>query len=43
MVRSSRMFTRPAMISFVGKVDYDILLPKIFLQPYDIRRKQIWK
>ena len=40
MVRSSRMFTRPAMISFVGKIDYDILLPKIFIQPYDIRGKQ---
>ena len=41
MVRSSRTFTRPAMILFVGKIDYDILLPKIFIQPYDIRGKQI--
>ena len=41
MVRSSRTFTRPAMISFVGKIDHDILLTKIFIQPYDIRGKQI--
>ena len=33
MVRSSRTFTRPAMISFVGKIDYDIPLPKTFIQP----------
>ena len=43
MVRSSRAFTRPATILFVGKIDYDILLPKIFIQPYDIRGKQMWK
>ena len=41
MVRSSITFTRPAMILFVDKIDYDILLPKIFIQPYDIRGKQI--
>ena len=41
MVRSSRTLTGPATILFVGKIDYDILLPKIFIQPYDIRGKQM--
>ena len=43
MVRSSITFTRPATISFVDKINYDILLPKMFIQPYDIRRKIKWK
>ena len=41
MRENGRTLTRPAMISFVGKIDYDILLPKMFIQPYDIRGKQI--